>query len=420
MHVAEVAEQVALHAPVADLARQGHRPLVVLQRLGHASFVELQVAQSVVRHAFQPQVAGLARHPHRRRRSGRGPLRACPRRRSRVPEPDRHPDLAHAGRPRHARRRVPGRTAHAAGPWTPAGLPARPPAPAARVPRRGRSAPASRTPTRPARRRPRTAPAGAAPPMRPRARRRPRRRRRARSARRQAATRLSRSAQSSSSARAPGPSAANHATCRICAAAIAGGPLPGVAPRGLQVLGGVDLHADEQVEAAIAAQAHERLVDERVDHVHDPRRVVDAGEVEHRLGRLEREAALEDRQLGQRRLLGRRQQVPRPVECRAQGRLAVEALAPGREQLEALAHAPQQHARRHHAHPRRGQLDRQRQAVEQGHQRRDRRVGLRRSGRKSGLAASARCTNSVPRVGRRQRRQRQHLFAGAAPAPRAS
>ena len=42
-----------------------------------------------------------------------------------------------------------------------------------------------------------------------------------------------------------------------CAAVSACGPLPAIAAFGLQVLGGVDLHADQQVEAVVAARAHE-------------------------------------------------------------------------------------------------------------------------------------------------------------------
>ena len=218
---------------------------------------------------------------------------------------------------------------------------------------------------------------------------------------------------------APSPSAANHATCRGCAASSAGRPAAREAPRGAQMLGGVILHADEQVEAVVAdaaARSDLSTSDCTASTVHGG--VVDAGQVEHRLGRLEREAALEHRQLRQRRLLGRREQVPRPVERGAQRRLAVQPAALGGEQLEALAHAREQHARRHHAHARRGQFDGQRQAVEQAHQRRDRPTGRSASGWKSGFAAS----RTAARTARRRRpaaaarsasdllaRQAQHL-----------
>ena len=52
-------------------------------------------------------------------------------------------------------------------------------------------------------------------------------------------------------------------------------PAACVALCGLQVLGGVDLHADEQIEPIAVALAHERLVDECMEDVDDPRRIVD-------------------------------------------------------------------------------------------------------------------------------------------------
>ena len=113
----------------------------------------------------------------------------------------------------------------------------------------------------------------------------------------------------------------------------------------------------------------------------------------HRLGRLQREAALEHRQLRERGLLGLRQQLPRPVERRAQrglplGAPPVVASSLNRSLMRASSVAA------HHPDAGGRQLDRQRQPVEQLDQRLDRgRVGA--VGSKSRLADCARCTNSA-------------------------
>ena len=52
------------------------------------------------------------------------------------------------------------------------------------------------------------------------------------------------------------------------------------------------------------------LVDQRLHHVHDPGRLGPAAQRDHLLGGQHREAALEDRTLGQRRLLPGSQHVP--------------------------------------------------------------------------------------------------------------
>jgi hypothetical protein len=69
--------------------------------------------------------------------------------------------------------------------------------------------------------------------------------------------------------------------------------------------------------------------------------------------------------LRQRALLLGRQEVPRPIERRAQGRRAPLAAA---EQIQVLAQAIEQLLRAEHAHARAGELDRQGQTVEPGHE----------------------------------------------------
>ena len=83
----------------------------------------------------------------------------------------------------------------------------------------------------------------------------------------------------------------------------------------------------------------------------------------------------------------------------------------GREQLEALAHAPKQRARWHHAYTCRGQLDRQREAIEQSDQRCNRHAVFG-SWLEIGLGRLCPLHEQRQRVGGRQRRQCQHLFAG--------
>ena len=79
---------------------------------------------------------------------------------------------------------------------------------------------------------------------------------------------------------------------------------------GTQVFGRVFLEAHQQVESRVRDLPHERFLHQRLQHVHRPRRVVESRQVQHRLDRLERESAFEYRQLRQRRLLRRQQQVP--------------------------------------------------------------------------------------------------------------
>ncbi len=85
----------------------------------------------------------------------------------------------------------------------------------------------------------------------------------------------------------------------------------GIAASGAQVLRGVLLHADQEIEAIVGDLPDERLVHQRLQRVHRPRRVLVPGQVQDRLHRLEREPALEHRQLRQRGLLGQTTAGPR-------------------------------------------------------------------------------------------------------------
>lgn len=87
-------------------------------------------------------------------------------------------------------------------------------------------------------------------------------------------------------------------------------PAAGQAPRRRQVLGGIVLHALQQLEAVVAHALHQRLVDQRLQHVHRPGRRTAGRQIEHRLGGFEREPAREHRQLRQRRAFGGVQQLP--------------------------------------------------------------------------------------------------------------
>jgi hypothetical protein len=82
---------------------------------------------------------------------------------------------------------------------------------------------------------------------------------------------------------------------------------------------------DQQVESIVADLTDERFLDQRLQHVERPGRIVDDRQVDDRLDRLEGEAALEYRQLRERGFLGLRKKVPGPVEGRPQRGLAVGA-----------------------------------------------------------------------------------------------
>jgi len=187
------------------------------------------------------------------------------------------------------------------------------------------------------------------------------------------------------------------------------GAAPREAPFGAQVLRRVLLDAHQHVEPPVARPPYEGLVEQRLHRADGPGLILVCGEVQHGLGGLHREAALEHRELRQRRLVGQRQQIPRPVEGRAQRRLPVTAPAGRRQQLEPLAHAREKRSRRHHAHSRCGQFDRQRQALEQLHQRIDGRTIL--FGRLEVALRRLRPLHEKHRgVGGRERRQREGLL----------
>ena len=106
-------------------------------------------------------------------------------------------------------------------------------------------------------------------------------------------------------------------------------PAPGIACWGTQVLGRILLHAYQEIKAIVCHLPDKRLLHQRLQRVHGPGRVVIRGQVEDCLYRLQRESALEHRQLGQRGFLGQRQQVPRPIEYRTQRRLTIQTAARG-------------------------------------------------------------------------------------------
>ena len=187
----------------------------------------------------------------------------------------------------------------------------------------------------------------------------------------------------------------------------------GVAAVAAQVFVGVGLHAHQQVETFVFQSPHEGFVDQRMHCVHGPGRMAQVLQSDHTLGRFKREAALEHRQLRERGLVGRGQQVPRPVERGAQCGLAVQPVAGRGQQLEALAHARQHCPRRQAAHPGSGQLDRQRQAVEQAHQRGNCRV-IVRAGIEVAFGSGRAAAEQRFGVGRQHWRQRHRLFAGNA------
>jgi hypothetical protein len=104
--------------------------------------------------------------------------------------------------------------------------------------------------------------------------------------------------------------------------------------------------------------AQQRLVDEAADRV-------EGTGAEHDLRRLERETVLEQRQPPQGALLAGVQQVPGPLDDREQGLVPVGSTAvAAAQQREPVLEPPVDLLDRHGAHPGRGELDRQRQAVE--------------------------------------------------------
>ncbi len=154
--------------------------------------------------------------------------------------------------------------------------------------------------------------------------------------------------------------------------------------------------------------ADQRLVAQRVQDV-EHRRGAGARR-EHGLRRRHGEAAAKERALGQRRLLVRRQQVPRPGDGALHGGLPFGRVARAAAQhLEPFAQAGEKLARSQDLAARGGQLDRQRDAVELAHDLGDHRpVGggqlVARIAAAAGRDPEAQRLAIVAGVGQRQRR----------------
>ena len=101
----------------------------------------------------------------------------------------------------------------------------------------------------------------------------------------------------------------------------------------------VDLVELVAVLAGRGPRAQQALVHQRLDRIHRRRRVGPRGQVDHLLGRVEREASFEHRAVGERRLLPRDEQVPRPVDRGPQRGLAVRHTPRTAEERKAVAHA---------------------------------------------------------------------------------
>ncbi len=151
------------------------------------------------------------------------------------------------------------------------------------------------------------------------------------------------------------------------------------------------------------ADVQQRLVDEAADRV-------DGTGAEHSLGRLERETVMEQRQPPQRALLTGVQQVPGPLDDREQGLMPVGSTAvAAAQQREPVLEPPVDLLDRHGAHPGRGELDRQRQAVEPaddtGHGRLGQAHARPRGDRPLAGTAAPRHPSPVGPAGRRARRR---------------
>ena len=122
-------------------------------------------------------------------------------------------------------------------------------------------------------------------------------------------------------------------------------------------------HPEARLAVGVLAEAQQQaLLDERVEVFEGVARAV---RVADGRGRLEPEAADEHGQAPKQRLLALEQQVVAPGDRVAQRALALVGVqrAAG-QQGQALVEAAQERLRRERAHPRCGQLDRERQAVE--------------------------------------------------------
>ena len=127
-------------------------------------------------------------------------------------------------------------------------------------------------------------------------------------------------------------------------------------------------HAFVEREADAARARHrpqQRLVAQRLDPVERARRIA-----ERRAGRLDREAAAEDRTARQRHALRVVEQIPRPLDRAAQrGLPRRHAAQAAREQIEAALQTPQHPAHAEHVGAGRRELDRRRDPLELAHQR---------------------------------------------------
>jgi hypothetical protein len=140
-------------------------------------------------------------------------------------------------------------------------------------------------------------------------------------------------------------------------------------PAARQVRAGIFAHRLQQpIAARLLAglvHLHQRLVHQRVQPIqhrqgHRPR-----PSVEHRLRGGQRPAPHEGRQPAQQQTLRLLEQVPAPVQRRAQGALACGQVSrPARKQSEAVVQPGGDHLHRQAAHPRRRQLDGQRDTVQ--------------------------------------------------------
>ncbi len=127
-----------------------------------------------------------------------------------------------------------------------------------------------------------------------------------------------------------------------------------------------DHGVEREAASARAADAQQRFVGERLERVERGGRR--RAEIEHRLGRLDREAADEDRALRERGELHRREQLERPVDGAGEGAVAILGVARARgEHVEAALEALEQRGGIEDAAARGAELDRQREPLEAPH-----------------------------------------------------
>ena len=128
------------------------------------------------------------------------------------------------------------------------------------------------------------------------------------------------------------------------------------------------------------------LLDERLQHIDDPRSVRPRLEIEHSFGGPEAEPSFEDRALREGRLLPRSEEIPRAVDRRTER--GVPSGAAPRENAETLGDPIDDLRRRHDPETCRGKLDRERDPIHEPHQLSDRdRLGA--AGLDRALPASA-------------------------------